>query len=174
MGNQRLRVRSQKYRQKVKVRIMKRIDIGLITKLRTETGAPVVRVKKVLDEVGGDEKKALAVLRKEGFEKASKRESRETSQGKIFSYVHHSGKIASVVELLCETDFVSRNELFNELGHNLSMQLAFSGPKDVEDFEKQEYIKDPTKTILDLVKEIIAKTGENVRIGRFYRLEIGK
>lgn len=150
------------------------IDTELIRKLRDESGAPVLRVKKVLEEVGGDEAKALTILKKEGFEKAAKREGRETAEGRVFSYLHHSGKIVALVELLCETDFVGRNELFGELGKNLAMQVASMNPKDAEELTNQEFIKDPSKKILDLVKEVIAKTGENIKVGRIHRMELGK
>jgi len=151
-----------------------KIDVSLIRKLKEETGAPVIRVKKVLEEQGGDEKKAFEILRKEGFEKASKREGRETSQGLVESYIHHSGKVASLVELFCETDFVARNELFRELAHNLALQVASMGAKGSQDLLEQEYIKDPTKKVGDLVKEVVAKTGENIRVGRVFRVELGK
>ena len=150
---------------------MGKIDIALLKKLREETGVPIVRVQKVLKEFKGDEKKALEVLRKDGFEKASNREGRATSQGKIFTYTHHTGKIVSVVELLCETDFVARNELFEGLGKDIAIQVASMGEKDVE---KQEFIKDPSKKISDLIKAVIAKTGENVRLGRVINVELGK
>ncbi|BCX14988.1 MAG: hypothetical protein KatS3mg088_671 [Patescibacteria group bacterium] len=150
---------------------MGKIDINLIKKLREETGVAIIRIREVLEEVGGDEKKALEILKKESLEKAEKREGRETSQGRIFSYVHHTGKVASLVELLCETDFVARNELFDSLGRDLAMQAASMGN---DDFENQDFIKDPSKKVIDLVKEVIAKTGENIRIGRVVRLEIGK
>lgn len=151
---------------------MSRINVALIKKLRDETGAPVIRVKKVLDEFKGDEKKALTLLKKEGFEKAAKRESRETGQGKVFAYIHHSGKIGALVEILCETDFVARNQLFADLGKDVAMQVAATDPKDLRDLLDQEFIKDPAKKISDLVKEVIAKTGENVRLGHFARIEI--
>ncbi len=150
---------------------MPKISVELIKKLREQTGAPVIRVKKVLEEFKGNEKKAFEVLQKEGFEKAAKREGRETGQGKVFSYVHHTGKVASVVELFSETDFVARNELFETLGKDIALQIASQGEKDLM---KQEFIKDPTKKIEDLVKEVIAKTGENVRVGRAFRVELGK
>lgn len=150
---------------------MGKLNIKLIKKLREETGAPVVRVKKVLEEVGGEEKTALAILQKEGFEKAAKRETRRTGQGKMFVYCHHTGKVVGVVELLCETDFVARNSLFEELGKDLAMQVASMGEKDLEE---QEFIKDPTQKVEDLVKTVIAKTGENIRIGRVFRVELGK
>lgn len=151
-----------------------KISTDLIKKLREETGAPIIRVKKVLEEFEGDEVRALEVLRKEGFEKAEKRVERTTSQGKVFSYVHHTGKVASLVELLCETDFVARNELFETLGRDLCLQVASIEAKDAEELLTQEFIKDPSKKIQDLVKEVIAKTGENVRVGRVIRVELGK
>ena len=151
-----------------------KIDVNLIRKLKEETGAPVIRVKKVLEELEGDEKKAFEILREEGFEKASKREGRETSQGLVESYIHHSGKVASIVELFCETDFVARNELFKDLAHNVALQVASMGAKNTDDLLEQEYIKDPAKKIGDLVKEVVAKTGENIRVGRAFRIELGK
>ena len=151
-----------------------KIDANKIRKVRDVTGAPVMRAKQVLEEVGGDEKKATEILKKEGFEKASKRAGRATDQGLIGSYVHHSGKVASMVEVFCETDFVAKNELFIELSKNLAMQVASMKPKDAKELAKQDFIKDPSAKVSDLVKEVIAKTGENVRIGRIYRVELGK
>lgn len=150
---------------------MAKIDVKTISKLREETGAPVIRVKKVLDELGGDVKKAFEILKKEGFEKAAKREGRETSAGKVFYYAHHSGKIVAVVEVFCETDFVAKNELFDTLGKDLAMQLASMGEKN---FEDQDFIRDPKKKISDLVKEVKAKTGENIKVGRVLRIELGE
>lgn len=151
-----------------------KISTDSIKKLREESGAPIIRVKKVLEEFDGDEAKALEVLKKEGFEKAEKRTERVTSQGKIFSYVHHTGKVASLVEILCETDFVARNELFEALGKDLCLQVASIEVANSEELLDQEFIKDPSKKIQDLVKEVIAKTGENVRVGRIVRVELGK
>ena len=163
---------------------MSKINIALIKKLRGETGVAIIRIREVLDEVMGDlpadatpqalqagEKKALVILKKEGVEKAAKREGRETSEGKVFVYSHHTGKVVGVVELLCETDFVAKNELFGTLGRDIAMQVASMGD---ENLLEQEFIKDPGKTISDLIKEVIAKTGENVRIGRVFRVELGK
>lgn len=150
---------------------MAKIDADKIRKLREATGAPVMRAKRVLEELKGDLKKAEKVLRKEGFEKAAKRAGRETTAGVVATYTHHNQKIVGVVELFCETDFVARNELFQKLGKDLAMQLASMGEKK---FEKQDFIKDPSKKIGELVKEVIVKTGENVRIGRLSRVELGK
>ncbi len=153
---------------------MTKITTDLIRKLRDDTGAPVMRVKKVLEELGGDEMKASEILRKEGFEKAAKREGRETGQGKIFTYVHHTGKVASLVEVFSETDFVARNELFESLGKDLALQIASMGAEGPDDLVAQEFIKDPSKKVAELVKEVIAKTGENIKIGKIIRVELGK
>lgn len=119
-------------------------------------------------------------MQKEGFEKAEKREGRETSQGKVFAYSHHTGKVVGIAELFCETDFVAKNELFEELGKNLAMQAAAMGENN---FLEQEFInptglqasliKDPSKKISDLIKAVIAKTGENIRLGKVVRVELG-
>ena len=153
---------------------MVKITADQIRKLKEATGAPVMRVKKVLEEQSGNEKKSEEILKKEGFEKVAKREGRETSQGLVEAYVHHSGKVASLVELMCETDFVARNELFRQLAHNLALQVASMNAKDAKDLLGQEFIKDPSKKISDLIKEVIVKTGENVKIGRVLRIELGK
>lgn len=147
------------------------IDIELIKKLREETGIAIIRIREVLEEVKGDEKKALEILKKEGMAKAEKREGRATGEGRIFVYAHHTGKIVGIVELLCETDFVAKTEVFQNAGRDLAMQAASMG---VEDFEKQDFVKDGSKKISDIVKEVIAKTGENVKLGRVERIELGR
>lgn len=152
---------------------MAKITAQQIKKIREATGSPVVRVKKVLEQTKGNEDKAVKILKKEGFAKMEKRSDRTTSQGIIATYLHHNKKVATMVELLCETDFVAKNELFVDLGNNLAMQLASMGAKNAADLEKQEYVKDPAKKIKDLLKEVSVKTGENIRIGKVYRLELG-
>lgn len=151
-----------------------KITTEQIKKLRDETGAGVMRVKAVLEEVKGDEKKALDILKKEGFAKVAKREGRETGQGIVASYIHHNGKIGVIVEILCETDFVAKNELTVNLGKEVSLQIASMNPKDVKELEEMDFIKDGSKKISDLVKEVIAKTGENIKIGKFARIEVGQ
>ena len=145
--------------------------MSVIKKLREETGAGVMRVKQVLDEVKGDEKKAVEILKKEGFEKMAKRTGRETKQGQVFTYAHHTGKVGVLVELFAETDFVVKNELFQTLGKEIALQVASQGEKDLE---KQEFIKDPSKTIGDLISEVVIKTGENVRLGRVVKVQLGE
>ena len=110
----------------------------------------------------------------ESLEKAEKKSDRETSQGLIESYIHQNGKVGAMVEVLCETDFVARTDEFKKLSHDIAMQIAAMAPIDVDSLLKQEYIKDGSKTIHDLIKETIAKIGENITIKRFSRLELGK
>ena len=153
---------------------MTKISADKIRKLRDATGAPVMRVKEVLEEQGGDEKKAEKILKKEGFEKAAERKDRETNQGVVSVYSHHSGKVIGVAELLCETDFVARNDLFKDLAYDLAMQVASMNPKNEKELLKQDFIKDSSKKVGDLVKGVVAKTGENVKVGRIYRMELGK
>lgn len=133
-----------------------------------------MRVKAVLEEVKGNEKKALEILKKEGFEKAAKRSDRVTEQGIVASYIHHSGKVGVLVEVLCETDFVAKNELVVNLGKEIALQIASMNPKNNKELEAQDFIKDTSKKISDLVKEVSSKTGENIKIGKFARIEIGK
>ncbi len=153
---------------------MAKVTAQLIREVKDETGAPMLRAKKVLDEFNGDRDKAIEVLKKEGFEKMAKRADRETANGIVVTYAHHTGKVGSLVELLCETDFVARNELFVELAKSIAMQVASMNPTDAEELLAQEFIKEPSKTIKDLIAEVTSKTGENIRLGKFSRLEVGK
>jgi len=148
-----------------------KLDINLIKKLREETGVAIIRIREVLEETKNNEKKALEILKKESLAKAEKREGREVGQGKIFTYTHHTGKIVAVVELLCETDFVAKNELFEQLGKDIAIQVASMGDKKVED---QDFIKDPSVKIKDMIKALIAKTGENIKLGKVVKFELGQ
>lgn len=149
------------------------ITTELLKEVRELTGAPIMRVKKVLEEKGGDRDAAIAILKKEKQDKMEKRSDRETGAGIIKSYVHHNEKVAVIVELLAETDFVTSNELFQKFGDNVALQIASMKPENTDELMKQDFIKDPSKTIEELLKEVKAKTGENAKIGRFYRLEVG-
>jgi len=151
-----------------------KISVEEIKKLRDETQASVADCRVALEEAKGDYKKALEVLRKKGFDRAEKKAGRETGQGLIESYVHQNGRIGVLVELLCETDFVARTAEFKNLAHEVAMQVAAMDPKDADSLLKQEYIRDSSKTISDLIKETVAKLGENIQLKRFHRLEIGK
>lgn len=149
------------------------IDIKILKKLRDETQASVSDCRVALEESNGDYQKALEWVRKHGMEKAGKKADRETSQGLVDSYIHGNGRVGVLVELLCETDFVARTDEFKKLNHEVAMQVAAMNPETVEELLKQEYIRDGSKTIADMVKEVIGKLGENIKIKRFQRFEIG-
>lgn len=150
-----------------------KISAQLIREVREESGAPMMRAKKVLEEQNGDKKKAIEILKKEGFEKMAKRADRVTAAGVVVSYNHHTGKVAAILELLCETDFVAKNELFLEVASSIAMQVASMNPKDEKDLLSQDFIKNPGKKVEELIKEATAKTGENIKLGRFSRIEVG-
>src|SRR3972149_10395030 len=150
------------------------IGIKLLKKLRNETSVSLADCRKALEETKNDYKKALDWLKKNGLEKAAKKSDRETSQGLIDSYIHQNGRVGVLVEVLCETDFVARTDVFKNLVHEICMQTAAMNPKNVDNLLKQEYIRDNSKTIEALIKEAIAKLGENIVIKRFQRFEIGE
>jgi elongation factor Ts len=148
------------------------LDVTLIKKLRDETSASIADCRKALEETNGNYDMALEWLKKHGIEKAEKKADRETGQGLVESYIHQNGKVGSVVVLLCETDFVARTEDFKNLAHEVAMQVAAMSPKDVDTLLKQEYIRDGSVTINDLIKQTIAKLGENIVVREFKRFEI--
>lgn len=148
------------------------IDIKLIKELRDETQASIADCRKALEETNGDYKKALDWLKNHGMQKAEKKADREVSQGLIESYIHQNGKVGVLVEILCETDFVARTDDFKKLAHEVAMQVAAMNPKDVDTLLKQEYIRDGSVTIEQLVKQTIGKLGENIVIKRITRFEI--
>jgi len=144
-------------------------DINKLKTLRNETGVSFSICKKALEEAKNDIDKAKKILLKAGGEKAAKKADRKTLCGSIFSYVHHNGKVASMIEMACETDFVSGNSDFQKLGKELAMQAASFPAETNEEFLAQEYIRDPSKKVSDLVKEAVLKFGENVKINRIIR-----
>ena len=153
---------------------MIKITTEQIKKLRAKTKAGVMDCRRALKESSGDMKKAEEWLRKKGIESAFKRVGRETKHGLVEAYTHHNGIIGSVISVACETDFVARTKEFKELVHELSMQVAATNPKSKEDFLKQPWIRDESKTINDLINELKAKTGENIVIEGFRRLKLGE
>lgn len=104
------------------------MDLSQIAELRAATGAGMMEVKKALDEAGGDREKAMHILRKSGALKAAKKADRATGEGIIEAYVHSNGKVAVLVEMQCETDFVARNSDFKMLAHNIAMHIAANNP----------------------------------------------
>jgi elongation factor Ts len=145
-----------------------------IKKLRDKTGAGVMDVKKALEEAKGEMKKAEEIIREKGFAKAAKKSDREVKSGLIYSYVHQTGKVGAMVEIACETDFVAKNDEFIALCKEIAMQVASMNPKNVKELESQSYIRDSGKKVGDLVKELVGKVGENMKIVRFSRLELGE
>jgi len=143
-----------------------------IKQLRQKTGFSIMECKEVLEKAEGDQVKALKLLAKKGGEKAIKKAQREVKQGLIESYIHNNSKIGVILELNCETDFVARNEEFKSLAHDLAMHIAATDPKDSKELLVQSFIKDEEKTIQDLINDIVGKLGENIKIGKFVRLEI--
>lgn len=140
-----------------------KVKIEDIKKLRAETGAGVADCRQALEETG-DYKAAKEWLRKKGIEKAAKKAEREVKAGMVFSYVHHTGRLGSMVALACETDFVAKTDDFQKLGKELALQVASTQPESVEALLEQEYIRDSSKKISDLVKEVIGKLGENILV----------
>lgn len=159
----------------MEVRKNKMADITTdqIKQLREETNAPVMECKMALKDANGDPAKARQILREKGLERAEKKASRETNSGWIESYTHNGGKVGILVEVFCETDFVAKNELFQNLCHELALQIAAMNPELVEALLAQPWIRDESKTIEELVKETIGKLGENIKVSRFIRFELG-
>jgi elongation factor Ts len=190
-----------------------------VKELRQRTGIGVMECKEALQESEGDIEKAILVLRKKGYARAKDKMNRETAEGIIGSYIHLNGRIGVLVEVNCESDFVARNQEFQELVKNLTLHIAASKPryissedvpaqvleqeKDIireqfkdskkppEVVEKiiqgklskfyqevclmdQPYVKDDKISVRELVASHIAKFGENIRIKRFARFELGE
>ena len=160
--------------------------------LREATGAGVMDAKRALEDASGDFEAAKAIIQQQGLASAAKRADRETNQGIVTAYTHPAGKgggrIGAMVELNCETDFVARTDEFQELAREVAMQVAAMNPSVVssdelsDDIEgdteqlvllNQTSIRDSSRTIGDMVQDAIAKTGENIRVTRFSRFEIG-
>jgi len=190
-----------------------------VSELRALTGAGMMDCKKALQDTGGDVQKAVDLLRQKGMARAEKRADRSAKEGVIGSYMHFNGKVAVLVEVNCETDFVARTDDFQQLGRDLAIHIASAKPlavtveempADVVEREKaiyeaqvaesgkpeqvrakivegklrkfyeeqvlmeQKFVKDDSKTIADLVKEVSGKIGENIVVRRFARFELGK
>lgn len=147
------------------------IKLDLIKKLREETAAGVSDCRQALQDADGDYEKAKKLLIEKGLEKAAKKEGKETSQGIVEAYVHQ-GKVGVLVELRSETDFVARTDEFKRVAHEIALQVAAMNPKTVRGLLKEPYIRDPKITVADLIKQIVAKVGENITVARFTRLAL--
>ncbi|KKU73943.1 MAG: Elongation factor Ts [Parcubacteria group bacterium GW2011_GWA2_47_26] len=144
------------------VKIM--IDSKLVMQLRAQTGAGVLEAKHALEESGGDIEKAVEVLRKSGAIKAAKKSERATNEGLVHAYIHGGGKVGVLLELLCETDFVARNPEFENLAHDLAMQIAAANPlyvksedipQEVVEKEKSIYSEEVAEKPANIVDKIV-------------------
>jgi elongation factor Ts len=148
------------------------VDAQLIKQLRETTGAGFADCKKALEQSDSDLKKATELLKTWGIQKSAKKEGRETRQGIVESYIHANGRVGVLLTLFCETDFVAENAEFKNLAHEIAMQVASMNPKNTDELLKQDYIRDGKMKVEDLIKSVIGKIGENIRIGEFVRYEI--
>ena len=175
------------------------VTASLVKELREQTGAGIMECKRALEQSGGDLKKAADLLKQSGLAKAEKKLGRAALQGLIETYVHAGGRIASMVELNCETDFVARTPDFKEIAREIAMQVAAMKPRyisadsvpesDWTELEaefgdrkkaaeatclyEQPFIRDPKRSIQELIRDGVAKLGENIQVQRFARFEVG-
>ena len=167
------------------------VNVDSIKLLRNSTGFGIMECKKSLEDADGDIEKAKELLEKLGSLKATKKLSRDAKEGVIESYIHNGSRVGAIVELNCETDFVARTSEFKELAHDIAMQVAAMNPQyinsdDVPDEKddteineddflvNQACIKDPSKTVENMISDAVGKMGENIRITRFIRFAIGE
>src|SRR3989344_4082707 len=148
------------------------MDAELIKEIRDTTGLSFNEIKKALDEAGGDKARALEVLKAHGVKVAEKKALSTTGQGIVESYIHSNKKVGVLVEVLCETDFVALNSLFGELAHEIAMHIAAMDPQDGRELLSQPYIRDQDVTIEQLITQYISRLGENIKIGKFCRLQL--
>ena len=163
------------------------VSVDQVRTLREQTGAGILECKQALESNGGDLEKASEALREKGFAQVAKRAGRATTEGLIEAYIHTGGRIGALVELGCETDFVARTPEFRGLAHDIAMQVAAMGPAYVSEDEmedgdsrppaqvsllQQPFIKDNSRLVSEVIQELAAKVGENVKIIRFSRLAL--
>jgi elongation factor Ts len=164
------------------------VTLEAVKELRERTGLGILECKQALEETNGDVEKAAALLREKGIAVAGGRAQRETLQGVVDAYIHSNGRLGALVELNCETDFVARTEEFKNLAHELAIHIAASQPQYVSAEEipadaegdpaelsilQQPFVKDPGRTVQEVINDAIAKTGENIRVRRFVRFALG-
>lgn len=164
---------------------MTEITTELVKELRDKTGVSVMQCKKALEEAGGDIEKATAILLEKSAEIATKKGDRRLGAGVVSSYIHSTGTVGTMIELLCETDFVAKNEEFKTLARDIAMQVSatnplFLKPEDVTEGSEevallnQPFIKNPEVTITNLIQSATQKFGEKIEIGRFVRYSVSQ
>lgn len=142
-----------------------------IQKLRELTGLGVMECKRALEEAGGDFDAAQRIIFKHGLARAEKKTERKTGAGLLETYIHN-GRIGVMLEIRCETDFVARGDLFRALAHELAMHISAMNPVGADALLAQPYVRDEALTIDQVIKNAIAKTGENIKVERFCRYEL--
>lgn len=165
------------------------IGTDKIKELREQSRAGVMECRNALIEANGDIEKATQILKEKSLFVSEKTKQRVTKQGLVEAYIHTGGRVGAIIEVNCETDFVARTEEFKKLAHELAMQVTACPPQYIgqENIPQgsavdaqsaclllQPYIRDPARTVQDLVNEVISKTGENVKVSRFARFELGE
>jgi elongation factor Ts len=165
-----------------------KISVEAVKELRNRTNVGILDCNKALFEVGGDIEKAIELLKQRGALIAEKKKDVATTEGLIEAYVHHTKHIGALVELNCETDFVANTDEFKKLAHDLAMQVAATSPQFITSEEippeaeidpqaacllSQPFIKEPNKTVQEVIAETIAKVDENIKVRRFARFELG-
>ncbi|MSR70749.1 elongation factor Ts [Candidatus Kaiserbacteria bacterium] len=143
------------------------ITSAMVTELRDRTGVSVMECKKALTEADGDMQKALGVLSVRAAASAAKKADRTLGAGTIASYTHNTGQVGAMVQLSCETDFVSKNEEFIALARDIAMHISAMRPADTAELLTQPFIKDPSKTVADLVSGATQKFGERTELTNF-------
>jgi elongation factor Ts len=165
------------------------ISAAAVKELRELTGAGMLDCKTALEHANGDIEKAKDILRKKGHAAAAKRAERVTAQGLVQAYLHHDSRLGAIVEVNCESDFVSRTDDFRRLAQDIALQVAATNPRclspdDIPDGTEgdpkelclllQPFVRDESVAIQDMITEAIGKTGENIRVRRFARFELGR
>lgn len=145
-----------------------------IKNLREETGAGMMDCKRALEESQGDMDKAREWVKQRGLAKAEKKADREAKEGYIAHYVHNDHRTAALVEILCETDFVARNDEFQKMATEVAMQVVAMNPENVEELLAQDFIKNSDMTVEELVKQLSGKIGERFIVNRFVRYQVGE
>jgi len=176
-------------------------DAAAIAALRKATNAPVMACRKALEEAAGDIEQAKKLLIERGLQQAEKKAGREVREGFIGHYIHQGGKMGVLVELACETDFVAKNEQFQKLAHDLAVHICASRPvyvsrddvpAEVRDQKRSEldgkvekfyeeavlldqpYVRDESTTVGELIAAAVGVLGENIKVRRFARFDIGE
>ncbi|KKR31271.1 MAG: Elongation factor Ts [Parcubacteria group bacterium GW2011_GWF2_39_8b] len=150
------------------------ITTELVKKLRDETGISVMQCKKALEEVGGDMEKAKVFLQQKSAEISQKKGDRTLGAGVISSYIHATGNVGTMIELLCETDFVAKNEEFKSLARDIAMHATAMNPENEQALLVQPFIKNPEVTITNLLQLAVQKFGEKIEISRFIRYSVSQ